>query len=162
MESFRKSMVTVAFCLTLLIVEQPIGSLPDGLQRSVKTDQMEHVSLSQLVTATGGQTVGFDHAPAGFAAISIDSRKVRPGDLFWAIEGERHDGHHFLLEAYGRGAAAAVVRDSEQSRVGGPAIVVPDTLKALRDFAWSYRESRDALIVGVTGSFGKTTTQQDG
>jgi len=120
---------------------------------------MEHVTLSQLLAATGGRAVDFDSTSVGFDSIALDSRNIRPGNLFWAVEGEHHDGHAFVASAFDNGAAAAVVRDDSASNFRGPVITVPDTLQALWDFAKSYREEREALIVGVTGSFGKTTTR---
>jgi UDP-N-acetylmuramoyl-tripeptide--D-alanyl-D-alanine ligase len=120
---------------------------------------MEHVTLSQLLSATGGRAVDFDGISVGFDSIALDSRNVQPGDLFWAVAGEQHDGHAFVASAFDSGASAAVVRDDCALKFCGPSITVPDTLKALWDFAKSYREAREALIVGVTGSFGKTTTR---
>ncbi|MBT4865159.1 MAG: UDP-N-acetylmuramoyl-tripeptide--D-alanyl-D-alanine ligase [Planctomycetaceae bacterium] len=120
---------------------------------------MEHVTLSQLLSATDGRAVDFDDTSAGFNSIALDSRNVRLGDLFWAVQGEQHDGHAFVAAAFDNGAAAAVVRNDYENELRVPVVTVPDTLIALWDFAKSYREAREALIVGVTGSFGKTTTR---
>lgn len=92
--------------------------------------------------------------------VSIDSRTVSAGDLFFAIRGERHDGHAFAGAALGRGAVAAVVSDA--SAVGescGRALVVPETGRALGDLAAWYRGRFAVDVVGVTGTNGKTTTK---
>ncbi|MGE3314159.1 MAG: UDP-N-acetylmuramoyl-tripeptide--D-alanyl-D-alanine ligase, partial [Planctomycetaceae bacterium] len=95
-----------------------------------------------------------------FDRVSIDSRTLRAGDLFWAIRGETHDGHDYIGEAVKRGAVASVVRNEIASSVGRPAIAVPDTLDALGKFARWYRDRQEALVIGVTGSVGKTTTRE--
>ena len=97
--------------------------------------------------------------------ISIDSRDIRPGNLFVAIPGERFDGHRFAGEAVARGARAAIIaRDKKEmadhEMLGRAAVVlVDDTKKALRDMAAWYREKFDIPTVAVTGTNGKTTTK---
>lgn len=95
----------------------------------------------------------------GFAAqgINFDTRGIEPGDLFVALQGER-DGHDFVAQAFAKGAAAALVARPVE---GGPAVVVPDTLKALEDLAAYARERAPAARRGaVTGSVGKTSVTQ--
>ncbi|HLQ45517.1 MAG TPA: UDP-N-acetylmuramoyl-tripeptide--D-alanyl-D-alanine ligase, partial [Planctomycetaceae bacterium] len=104
--------------------------------------------------------------------VEIDSRSVKPGCLFWALRGERHDGHDFLVEARSHGAAAAVVsrrrlkKAQEAFKTGAgrshtaPLIAVDDTLTALADFARWHRSRQEGLVIGVTGSVGKTTTRE--
>jgi UDP-N-acetylmuramoyl-tripeptide--D-alanyl-D-alanine ligase len=91
------------------------------------------------------------------SSFSIDSRTLQPGDLFFAIEGEIHDGHLFVADVLSRGAVAAVVhRDlGEDSRL----IRVEDTLGALQRLAQWANERWAGKVVGVTGSAGKTTTK---
>jgi len=88
---------------------------------------------------------------------SIDSRTLRPGDLFFALRGPNHDGHAYVAEVLRKGAAGAVVdRDIAAS---GIVLRVPDTLRALQELAlWARREWRGD-VVAVTGSAGKTTTK---
>lgn len=120
---------------------------------------MEQVTLSELTSATHGDARGI----AGDAAVTrvcIDSRTLRPGDLFWAIRGRNHDGHAFVEEAHRKGAAACVVERAAAARMTGRLIAVDDTLRALGDFARWYRHQRETLIIGVTGSVGKTTTRE--
>ena len=121
---------------------------------------MHHVSLNELLAATGGKAIGFDRREFGFADIGIDSRSIRPGALFWALRGERLDGHDFVADALARGAAACVVGADKVNTTAGPRIVVPNTLQALWDFARWYRRQQAIPVVAVTGSVGKTTTRE--
>ena len=93
--------------------------------------------------------------------VSIDSRSLRPGDLFVAIRGARFDGHRFVADAVARGAAAAVVSDAAAlGTPPAPGIVVDDTLRALQALARRVRRDSGARVVAVTGSVGKTTTKE--
>ena len=139
-------MSVVSICLSLLVF---------GPSRST----MEHVSLAQLLAATGAEAVGLKCGERGFDSVETDSRAVRAGDLFWAIKGQRHDGHDFVEQALRRGACAAVVQNTKQTDPQSPLVIVPNTHEALWRFARWYRRCRDALVIGVTGSFGKTTTR---
>lgn len=108
-----------------------------------------------------GQALGAI-APAAQAAPiegwSVDSRTLRPGDLFFALRGPRHDGHDFVREARARGAVGAVVeRPIAEAQV--PLLVVSDTQAALEAAARWARDRYQGLVVGVTGSAGKTTTK---
>jgi UDP-N-acetylmuramoyl-tripeptide--D-alanyl-D-alanine ligase len=121
---------------------------------------MERVTLNQLLAATGGRpSVGAANAVT-FTRVTTDSRTVEQGDLFWALRGERHDGHHFTAEAARRGAVACVAQLDSQIPGGLPAALVADTIQGLKDFAHWYRQRKDALVVGVTGTVGKTTTRE--
>jgi UDP-N-acetylmuramoyl-tripeptide--D-alanyl-D-alanine ligase len=95
--------------------------------------------------------------------VSTDSRTVGPDELFFALRGDRFDGHGFVSKAIGRGAAAAVVSRDGLSRVPDwcrdRVFVVRDTREALLDLAAAYRSRLGATIVAVTGSCGKTTTK---
>ena len=71
---------------------------------------MTHTSLTSLATATRGELIGGQHADVRAGRVVIDSRLIKPGDLFWALRGEQHDGHDFLAEARQRGASATVVQ----------------------------------------------------
>jgi UDP-N-acetylmuramoyl-tripeptide--D-alanyl-D-alanine ligase len=102
--------------------------------------------------------------------LSTDSRVVKPGELFWALKGDRYDGHDFVKQAADRGVAGVVVnRDFVRTRAfesmmpeGLPVIVmaVADTLKALGDLACWWRHRHSLRVVAVTGSAGKTTTKE--
>ncbi|HEX9051234.1 MAG TPA: UDP-N-acetylmuramoyl-tripeptide--D-alanyl-D-alanine ligase [Anaeromyxobacter sp.] len=116
----------------------------------------------ELAQATGGDWTGTP--PASVEGVSTDTRTLPAGSLFVALRGDRFDGHAFLPEAAGRGAAAAVVdeRFDPTEGVPGPAgrLVVPDTLLALGAIARLHRKRFQIPVVGVTGSNGKTTTRE--
>ena len=101
---------------------------------------------------------------ARLAGVSIDSRAIRPGELFVAIHGPRHDGHTFVADVLAGGALAAVVAQdrlaSYPEAVRGRCIVVADTFVALKQLARKVRKAWGGKIAGVTGSVGKTTTKE--
>src|SRR5712672_2781466 len=101
---------------------------------------------------------------ARVAGVSIDSRTIRAGELFFAIHGPRHDGHDHVASALERGAMAAVVAEGQLPRYAAPVgercIAVADTFDALKQLARAVRESWGGKVVGVTGSVGKTTTKE--
>src|SRR5918997_6578861 len=94
--------------------------------------------------------------------VSIDTRTLAPGDLFFAIRGDARDGHDFVRDALGKGAAAAVVAEERAPDFAddGTLIVVPDVLAAMRDLARLSRARTNARVVAVTGSVGKTGTKE--
>mgnify|MGYP004701509529 CR=1 FL=1 len=87
---------------------------------------------------------------------SVDSRTLAPGDVFFALRGENHDGHAWVHAAMERGAAAVVV---ERETGAARELIVPDTLAALQRLASRARRDWGGAVVGVTGSAGKTTTK---
>lgn len=90
---------------------------------------------------------------------SIDTRTLKPGDIFVAIKGEQFDGHDFVEEAFQKGASQAIVR--EDYTWNRPNLTrVPDTLKALQDLAHKHLLKMPAKRVALTGSAGKTTTKE--
>ncbi|MBN9334673.1 UDP-N-acetylmuramoyl-tripeptide--D-alanyl-D-alanine ligase [Devosia sp.] len=111
-------------------------------------------TLDAVLEATDGRAEGVEATEIN--SISIDSRELGPDALFVAIKGDRFDGHDFVDTALANGAVAALV-----SRGEGPGrITVPDALEGLVDLARASRARSRALIVGVTGSVGKTTTKE--
>lgn len=115
--------------------------------------------LSQAAQALGGRLVGRN---VEFSAVSSDSRKVAPGDLFVALRGENFDGALFVAQAVTDGAVAALV--NEASYHGGeapcPLLLVDDTRLALGRLAAHWRAQFDLPVVGLTGSNGKTTVKE--
>jgi len=93
---------------------------------------------------------------------SIDSRTVGRGELFFAVKGERLDGHDYVDAALEKGAAAAVVRKDQLHRYSEKTrlLVVDDTLLALQTLATAVRKLWGKPLVGLTGSAGKTTTKE--
>ncbi len=112
-----------------------------------------------LARATGGRIAG---ALAQATGASIDTRTLRPGDLFFAIRGDARDGHDFVRQALDKGAAAAVIAEERASEFegAGPLVIVPDVLEAMRRTGVAARARTRAGIVAVTGSVGKTGTKE--
>lgn len=91
--------------------------------------------------------------------ITTDSRKVETGDLFFAIRGERSDGHDYIASVYEKGAALTISEKVLENETH-PYIHVTSTLQALKDLAEYYRSVLDLKVVGITGSVGKTSTKE--
>ena len=93
---------------------------------------------------------------------SIDSRTIQPGELFFAVKGERLDGHDYVHQALERGAVSAVVQKDQLARypVKTCRLAVDDTLVALQTLATAVRRLWGKPLVGITGSVGKTTTKE--
>ena len=113
--------------------------------------------IGEFIAATGEYVA--DDVARGY---SIDSRTLQPGELFFAVKGERLDGHDFVEQALQKGAAAAVVSRTELSRYGSKArlLAVNDTLAALQTLATAVRKLWGKALIAVTGSAGKTTTKE--
>ncbi len=114
-----------------------------------------------LVAAMSGRPVG--SMPQGVTGISIDTRTLQPGEAFFAIKGDRFDGHDFATAAIKAGAALLVVAESKLpalGRLGTPMIVVPDVMAALEMAGVAARARSKARVIAVTGSAGKTTTKE--
>ena len=119
------------------------------------------MALQDAARVTGAALVG--GAPgAGADGVSIDSRRVQVGDLFVALPGAVTDGHLHVEEALAAGAAAALVARPVVGRDGAvlaPLLVADDPAAALRALAAWVRDATDPVVVGVTGSTGKTSTK---
>ncbi len=96
----------------------------------------------------------------GINGIKVDSRAVAPGDLFVALRGSNVDGHAFLAEAAAFGAVALLVEEEPAAAGLPPAVVVPDTRRALAPIALRFfgDPARELKLIGVTGTNGKTST----
>lgn len=113
-------------------------------------------TTAALARLTGAQLSG-DGAVL-VTGVAIDSREVRPGNLFVALPGARADGHDFVGDAQARGAAAALVSRPVDTPL--PTLQVEDTLAALHCLAAAERFPPRFKLVGITGSVGKTTTKE--
>src|SRR6202795_4037685 len=111
-------------------------------------------TIAQMAAAVGSKPGGALDPVARLAGVSIDSRSVRPGELFIAIHGPRHDGHDHVAGALERGAIAAMVAaakvDQFPDAIRAKCIVVDDTFVALKHFARAVRETWGGKIAGVT------------
>lgn len=115
-------------------------------------------TAEDAAAATGGQATG---TPWQATGVSIDSRTVKPGDLFIAIKGPTFDGHAFAAQALDKGAAAAMVSDVPPGVAGdAPLLAVDDTMAAMTDLGRMSRMRTRARVIGVTGSVGKTGTKE--
>ncbi|MBC7327146.1 UDP-N-acetylmuramoyl-tripeptide--D-alanyl-D-alanine ligase [bacterium] len=115
------------------------------------------LTLKEIYKAIGKEEPKDDLVVKG---ISTDSRIPQRDSLFFAIKGERFDGHNFLWEAYKNGCISAVVQYIPPSPPPIHLIEVADTLWALGKIAAYYREKFNPICIGVTGSTGKTTTKE--
>src|SRR5579864_4200222 len=100
--------------------------------------------------------------PQSVSGISIDTRTIKPGEAFFAIQGDNRDGHQFVTAALAAKAGVAVVAADRRGQFphDAPLLVVPDVLAALRDLANAARQRTGAKVIGVTGSVGKTSTKE--
>ena len=121
------------------------------------------LTVGCVVRASGGDLLCGD-PEALVAGVSIDTRTLAQGFLFFAIRGPQHDAHCFLAEAVARGAAALVVEDASalpaRRPAGLAAIRVDDTTRALGAVAADHRARFAGPVVAITGSNGKTTTKE--
>ena len=129
---------------------------------------MSHWTAEQLQTITNGHwLVTPANDDVGVQDISIDSRSVGPGDAFFAIAGERFDGHTFLRSAIEQGASMLIVDQRHAAKTLKeplvPVLLVDDTRHALQDLARAWRSvlrQKGIKVIAVTGSNGKTTTRK--
>src|SRR5256886_14575639 len=100
--------------------------------------------------------------PDGVTGLSIDSRTIAPGEAYFAIKGDVHDGHDFVAAALNAGAALAVVETAQREKFApdAPLLVVDDVLAGLVDLARAARARLHAQVIAVTGSVGKTSTKE--
>ncbi len=102
----------------------------------------------------------WNHLPSSpVRGFSIDTRSLRPDELFIAVRTERRDGHAFLAAAEAAGAAGAVV-DRAHPELALPQLVVRDPVRAFQAMARGHRRTFKGTVVGVTGSCGKTSTKE--
>jgi UDP-N-acetylmuramoyl-tripeptide--D-alanyl-D-alanine ligase len=114
-----------------------------------------------MIAAMAGRPFGT--LPEGITGISIDSRSVSPGEAFFAIKGDRVDGHDYASMAMANGASLLVVSEARLPAMGRltvPMIVVEDVLAALVRLGIASRARSRAQVIAVTGSVGKTTTKE--
>jgi UDP-N-acetylmuramoyl-tripeptide--D-alanyl-D-alanine ligase len=110
-------------------------------------------------TEAQAATLGRASAPFNAGPLSLDTRTLKPGDLFVALKGEARDGHDFVQAAFAAGAGAALVsRDVPDA--GGPLLTVAHTQRGLEDMGRASRARTNAKVIAVTGSAGKTTTKE--
>ena len=116
------------------------------------------LEIEKIAAFCGGTLYG----PAGLVrGVTTDSRKVKEGDLFVALKGEKADGHAYLPQVFAAGAACALVERLPAELPENTALIlVEDTALAIQQAAELYRSGFDLPIVGITGSVGKTTMKE--
>src|ERR1700716_2684287 len=117
------------------------------------------MKLHELSRAMPGATLE-GNGDVEVTGIAYDSRRVKPGDLFVAVEGIQVDGHVFVTDALARGAVAAAIERDLSLPAGTPVIRIPSTRIGLAELAAEFygRPSRKLKVAGITGTDGKTTT----
>ena len=121
--------------------------------------------LETLVNAMQGECL-MGEPSQKFRGVSINSRTLKSGELFFCIRGDRFDGHEFLDDAIEKKAAGVVVSDrakldaSLAQQAGIFAVAVPDTLRGLQELASYHRDQFSIHVIGVTGTNGKSTTKE--
>ena len=120
---------------------------------------MKNLSIENITKACRGTFHGDESILSQeVSGVVIDSRKVQPGYLFVAIDGERVNAHKFIPDTVKAGAMC-VVSHEDLGETDFPYILVESTGQALLDIAKLYRDSFDMKVVGITGSVGKTNTK---
>jgi len=117
---------------------------------------MKEFSIETLASIIKAESA--DSANAVITGISTDSRTVRAGDCFFAINGENFDGHDYVGQSLGKGAVCAVIE--RETGFDGNILKVADTVKALGEIAMWYRNETGFKVAAITGSAGKTTTRE--
>jgi UDP-N-acetylmuramoyl-tripeptide--D-alanyl-D-alanine ligase len=113
-------------------------------------------TLAEVAAAAGARAAG----AAALSGVAVDSRRVRPGDLFVAIRGARVDGHDYARDAAARGAGALLgERRPEGLPADFPSVIVPQSLDALRSLGMAAKKKMGFRLAAITGSAGKTTTK---
>jgi UDP-N-acetylmuramoyl-tripeptide--D-alanyl-D-alanine ligase len=114
--------------------------------------------VEEIIEATGGELLSGN--PMAFKGVSIDSRTISEGELFFAIRGDKFDGHKFIGSALLRGSGAVVDKRPAELPRDKVIICVKDTLRSLQDLAHFLRKRMDVPVVAITGSNGKTTAKE--
>jgi len=120
---------------------------------------MLNLTMQNLAKFLGGRYLGASNViPQG---VTIDSRKVKDGDLFFAIKGENVDGHHYLDAALANGAVGAVISDLQavEEHLDKNLLICENPIRVLQDLAKLIRQNIMLPVIAVTGSTGKTTTK---
>ncbi len=123
---------------------------------------MPHLKLSEILRLVEGQTEADANALSRVVTgYAFDTRRMHPGDLFFALKGQARDGHQFVNDAKSKGASGAIVSYRvEDVSPGFVQIVVPSPLSAFQKLAARVRTGLNIQVVAVTGSNGKTTTKE--
>lgn len=124
---------------------------------------MDPIAPEEFVSAARGIPQGPIPCPS-ITGVSTDSRSIRPGDAFFALVGEKFDGHDYVEQVIAAGASVVVASRRETAtkarEKNWPVVLVDDTIAGLGRVAAWYRKTLPAKLVAITGSNGKTTTKK--
>ncbi|MFA4991948.1 MAG: UDP-N-acetylmuramoyl-tripeptide--D-alanyl-D-alanine ligase [Candidatus Omnitrophota bacterium] len=121
-------------------------------------------TIREILTAVNGRILSGNEDDI-VTGVSTDTRRIKSGELFLAIKGERFDGHSFILDAVSRGAGGVLVQEGGITNANFKMpdvsfVSVSDSVKALGDIAKFHRSRFDIPVIGITGSNGKTTSKE--
>jgi len=121
---------------------------------------------SFIIKTLPEMSIAFGHFPEQ-ATFSIDSRDIKPGDIFVALKGVDHDGHDFVVQAFQKGAAGAIIAESKKDILQSIrdletklVLLVNDPLDAFVRLAAQWRLQFNYPVIAITGSVGKTSTKE--
>ena len=123
---------------------------------------MDPLPLKEIAAMSGAKLLGRDTG-ATFVRFNKDTRTIKPGDLYIGLRGEKFDGNEFAAQAFELGAGAALLDSpvlAEKLAEFHPVLLVEDSLKALTLLAAAWRSRLKLLVLGITGSSGKTSTKE--
>lgn len=124
---------------------------------------MKKMTIGEIIEATNAQVIAVDGLDEvlnkTISHITQNSKEVTKDSLFFAVQGERVDGHQFIEECFEKGIAACLSSKVIAPKKGSVLLLVPDVKKALLKLAAHYRNKFDIPFIGITGSVGKTTTK---
>lgn len=133
------------------------------------------ITVSEAAAICGGSVYGDNSRDAEISRLVIDSRDIKPGDMFAAYKGEKSDGHDYILSSLEKGAVCALAEhlpsvttlsaeardsDSDVPLLPGPVIICRNVQEAVENIAAAFRRKVDIPVIGVTGSVGKTTAKE--
>ena len=148
-----------------------IGRRKKNLTFATQISPMNY-TITEIAQITGGQLVGPGEAVVQYVLTNSRSLLYSAATLFFAIPGERHDGHDYIEELYRQGVRCFVVnrlsdndatlslKDSSEARFSAAFILVPDVLRALQQLAAQHRRRFMTPVIGITGSNGKTVVKE--
>jgi UDP-N-acetylmuramoyl-tripeptide--D-alanyl-D-alanine ligase len=127
------------------------------------TPRWGEITAGTIIAPIQGELISGPHQVV-LSGLGTDSRKIAQAQLFWALKGERYDGHDFVKQAIDKGAAGAVIQKGYKPEIPATRdpvfIEVTDTLKALGDLGHWWRRGYPIPVAAITGSVGKTTTKE--
>jgi len=143
-----------------ILADRTIDFSDEAVAKQFLQKKMKKFTVGELAEIIGAEPKS-NTSDEIITGVSIDSRTVKEGDCFFAIQGPNFDGHDFVEEALAKGAACAVVNKnySTAGQVQKPVLKVEDTIKALGTLARYYRQKCNFKVITITGSAGKTTTR---